>query len=121
MIFKGGYINNSDSVRFHKIKNININCNELYISIISSIFITVNNNTIYTITLTDLFDTRDDNTILIETKIFNNYQLGLFVNNKNIYSSPKLFEYELKINIDSNIDSNKKDIITYSDGFIYDS
>ena len=113
MIFKGGYINNSDSVRAHKIKNIHINCNEIDISIISSILITINNNTIYTINSTDLFD---NNTILIQTKIIENYKIGLFVNNKKIFTNGSLFEYEVNINIDSN-----KDIITYSEDIFYDS
>lgn len=127
MIFKGGYIKNSDSVRIHKIKNIIIDYSDIYISVIVNIFITVNNNTIYTISLNDLLndlsnDTSNNyqNKLLIETKVINNSQIGLFLNNKKIYTSQNLFEYELNINIDSDKDSNNKNIVTYSEEFIYD-
>ena len=121
MIFKGGYINNSDSVRAHKIKNIHINCNELTILVVSSITILINNNIIYRISLSDICDTKTDNTILIQTKIIDTCKIGLFVNNKNIYVNGSLFEYDVNIYINSNKDSKKNDIITYSEDIFYDS
>ena len=99
----GGYIPGTKSCRNHSIKNINIKPDGW-----KEFTLEVNGKT---------FQFENINKELnIEINYNNSYKMGLYINDKEIYQYPYLFNYTIIFNGDFN-----ENCITYKDGNIYDS
>jgi hypothetical protein len=102
MIIKGGYITGTNSTRMHPIKNINIKKSNNW----SRISVKVNNiiNTVCNIGIN----------VLIAIDMTDDYNITLFINNKEYYKQKHLFEFEV------DVDTDDTSIIEVLDNTIYD-
>ena len=103
MIIKGGYIKGTESCRSHPVTNISVKYSDKWTRISIKIDKTI--LTVCNIGNDLIFDFKakyDDDTV------------GVFINNRLLYSQSTLFEYDLEI------DTEDTSLIKTSQSFVYD-